>query len=124
GMADLRQFGLRMQQAPAACARMVMNLATYHQEPWQVEVSGASGDKSSARYWDVVNARYWPSRMSARLDPESRRKEFPWMIELGPQARKKAQVFLCKGKNCLLPTRDIAELESFLDVQLPRLTFK
>ena len=114
----LRHHVQEMQTHPAAVTYMLAAFLENFEEPWQVEISGDPKSRHWVELWKVLNAAWWPSRMTAALRPEENSKDFPWVAQLSQDKKKEVKVYLCRGKNCLLPTADAQELESFLKQNL------
>lgn len=122
GILETRSAWIR--QTPGGAGRFLSVLLEYFEEPWQVEIAGDRKESLWQELWSLVNARWWPGRLSAWLAPNKTPPVFSWTIELDGAALKSPKVYLCRGRNCLLPSRKPEELAAFLDEQLPRIKLR
>ncbi|MBI4063556.1 MAG: thioredoxin domain-containing protein [Elusimicrobia bacterium] len=113
----LRAHVAEMEGSPAGVTHFLNVLSEHSEEPWQIEIAGTREDAKWQALWRVTREQWWPARMTALI--EGGKGTFPWTIDLPAKPTREPQVYLCKGRNCLLPAKDPKKLAEFLDKEAP-----
>ena len=106
----LRLFAAKMQQSPQGLPCMLAALDFSLQEPKRVVVAGDLSSPAGRALIQAAHAVYEPNKIvMGTTGPVD-----PFAATLQPKPNEKAQVYLCTGNTCQLPTSDPKTVKELL----------
>jgi uncharacterized protein YyaL (SSP411 family) len=117
--ATLERLAPTAAKAPQAFGRLLAAIDFHLGRPVELAVIGDPVDPQSARFLDVVRARYLPNRLLAVALPGRQRHPMPLLSER-PTIGGAVTAYLCEGFVCQAPTTDPSELGRQLEAFTPR----
>ncbi|MBI4369777.1 MAG: thioredoxin domain-containing protein [Elusimicrobia bacterium] len=117
--AALKRHAKEMEESPFGMTHFLSVLAQSFDEPWRIEIAGSGAfDQGIKPLKAAIARRYWSSRVVS-LGTKEFQKVFSWVkASIGAEGAR-PEVFLCQGRECLLPSSDPREIEEFLTGKMP-----